>query len=238
MKYSHLIREALLEDKLIPFFQGIRNNKTGKISKYEVLARIVDEETVYSPFFFLEPARLSGLLPEITKMMIDKSFEIMSKNEYTFSINITEDDLSKNYLLKYLQNASSKYAIDLSRVILEILESVSASGKESHIQQLHALKALGCKLAIDDFGAEYSNFERLLDLDIDILKIDAQYIKNINTSSKSYNIVSAMAFFAKKSNMLCIAEYVHSAEVQKVIEELEIDFSQGYYFSEPSRELL
>ena len=97
---TNLIRKAIENDKIIPYFQGIYNNHTKAIDKYEALVRIEDEGKIISPYFFLEPARLSGLLTEITKIVITKTFKVMSKNDYFFSINITEDDLSQNYLCK------------------------------------------------------------------------------------------------------------------------------------------
>ncbi len=232
---NNLLHHAIHEDKIVPFFQGIRNNITQKIIKYEALARIEHDGKIISPFVFLEPARLSGLLPEITKIMIDKSFKVMSTNDFTFSINITEEDLSKNYLTEYLEEKALEYNISSHRVILEILEGISSGGKKGHIAQLRELKEKGFLIAIDDFGTEYSNFERVLDLEIDFLKIDAKYIKDIDTNPKSYEIARAIAFFARNTGIPCIAEFVHNEQVQKVIEQLEIDYSQGYLYSEPSK---
>jgi len=73
-------------------------------------------------------------------------------------------------------------------------------------------------------------------LDIDYLKIDAKYIKDIDTNKKSYDIVAAIMFFAKNVKIPCIAEFVHTEAVQKIVKELDIDYSQGYYFSEPTPE--
>ncbi|MDA3909652.1 MAG: EAL domain-containing protein [Sulfurimonas sp.] len=235
---NNLLHNALNEGRVIPYFQGIRNNTTHEITKYEVLARIEHNGEIISPYTFLEPARLSGLLPEITKAMIDKSFKFMASNNYTFSINITEDDLSKNYLLAYLNDKELEHGIEANRVILEILEGVSATGKKNHVRQLTGLKNRGYSIAIDDFGSEYSNFERVLDLDIDFLKIDAKYIKDIHKNSKSYEVTRAIVFFAKNANIPCIAEFVHNTEVQKIIEDLEIEYSQGFLFSEPSDKLI
>ena len=235
---NNILHNALSEGRVIPYFQGIRDNATKEITKYEVLARIENNGEIISPYIFLEPARLSGLLPEITKAMIDKSFEFMASNNYTFSINITEDDLSKNYLIEYLNDKELEYGVESSRVILEILEGVSATGKKNHVRQLTQLKDRGYSIAIDDFGSEYSNFERVLDLDIDFLKIDAKYIKDIHKNSKSYEVTRAIVFFAKNANIPCIAEFVHNAEVQSIIENLGIDYSQGYFFSEPSAKII
>jgi PAS domain S-box-containing protein/diguanylate cyclase (GGDEF)-like protein len=231
---NNLLHSALELDELTPYFQGIYDNKSKEIQRFEVLARIVKGDNVISPMRFLDTAKLSGLLPEITRVIIDKSFKIMSQYDYTFSLNITEEDLSQNYLLAYLEEKAAHYKITPKRIILEILEGVSAAGKKNHIKQLNALKAHGYLLAIDDFGTEYSNFERILELDIDYLKIDAKYIKNIDINEKSYEISRAITFFAHNANIPCIAEFVHNESVQAVVLSLGIDFSQGYYFSEPS----
>jgi len=236
IKSNNIIHQALVEENIIPYFQGIHNNKNKTITKFESLARIQKGDEIIVPYEFIEPARLAGLLPEITKMMIEKSFAKMQGNEYIFSINITEDDLSKSYLINYLREKAKEYNIKHNRVILEILEGVSSTGKKNHIKQLNALKDLGFAIAIDDFGSEYSNFERVLDLDIDYLKIDARYIKNIDTDKKSYEITKAIVYFAQNAGIPCIAEFVHTQAVQNVVEELGIDYSQGFLFSEPSPE--
>ena len=232
---NNLLHYALEEDRIIPYYQGIINNHTAKIEKFEALVRIKRHDgTIASAYEFLEAAKLSGLLPEITKVMIDKTFKDMSKNNFTFSINITEDDLSKNYLHKYLDKKSQEYNIEQSRVTLEILEGVSSNSKSNSVAQLIDLRQAGYVIAIDDFGAEYSNFERILDLDVGLLKIDARYIKDIDVNKKSYEVARAISFFAKNANIPTVAEFVHSKDVQKIVQELDIDFSQGFYFSEPA----
>lgn len=238
INYTNLIRDALDNDQIIPFFQGIYNNESNAITKYEALARIVLEDRIISPFEFLEPAKLSGLLPEITKIMIDKTLQMMTSNNYEFSINITEDDLAQDYLNNYLTEKTTLYKINPKRIILEILEGISSNEKKSHVEQLNLLKSSGYKIAIDDFGAEYSNFERILDLDIDYIKIDSKYIKDIDTNKRSYEIVRAISFFANNVNIPCIAEFVHNESVQNFIKKLGINYSQGYYFSQPKKELL
>lgn len=231
---------AAFENNLItPYFQGIYDNYLGKITKYEALVRITTKEgKIISPYELLGVAKLSGLLPKLTQIMIDKSFAFMSLNDFDFSINITEEDLNSQYLLEFLLEASQRYKIEPYRVTLEILEGVSASGKADNIVQLKKIKQKGFKLSIDDFGAEYSNFERVLELDVDTIKIDARYIKNIDKDKKSYEITKAIVNFAKNMQIALVAEFVHSEGVQEIIKDLGIDYSQGYYFSEPSTTLI
>ncbi len=237
-KYNNILRNALKFELIFPYFQGIRDNRTKKITRYEALARIIEQDGVIAPILFLKTAKLSGLLPEITKMMIDKTFKYMSNNNFSFSLNITEDDLSLDYLEEFLLEKAKMYNISTKRVVLEILEGVSSGGKRDHIQQLNSLKREGFLIAIDDFGAEYSNFERVLDLEIDFLKIDAKYIKNIDIDLKSYEIVKSIVYFAKNANISCVAEFVHNKNIQKIVEEMGIEYSQGYYFSEPKEEIV
>jgi len=232
------IYSALEGGLVVPYYQGIHDNYQNKITKYEALVRIVEKDgRVIPPYELLEVARLSGLLPKITQIMIEKSFAFMAGNSYDFSINITEEDLDNNYLLDYLKEKSNLYKIEPYRVNLEILEGISASGKSDNIMQLKEIKQEGFKISIDDFGAEYSNFERVLELDVDTLKIDAKYIKNIDKDKKSYEITKAIVNFAKNMQIDIVAEFVHSYDVQEIVKELGIDYSQGFYFSEPSANL-
>lgn len=234
LKMSSILHNALENDRVIPYFQGIRDNRTQKIEKFESLVRIEHEGQILSPYKFIEVAQTTGQITRITQRMIEKTFEYMRKRStYSFSINITEDDLNKNYLITFLQEMLKRYEIEPERVTLEILEGISSSGNTSNTQQFQAFKKMGLKLAIDDFGAEYSNFERVLDLDADFLKIDAKYIKDIDVNIKSYEITKSIASFAKNTNILCIAEFVASESIQKIIEEFGIEYSQGYHFSKP-----
>lgn len=234
MQWNALLHRSLNEDCLVPYFQGIRDNETGTINYYECLIRMHVDDRVYGPYQFLQPAKLSGLLPVITRTVIDKSCQVMSRYTCDFSINITEDDLSHHYLEDYLEQKCRQYGIHPNRITLEILEGVSADGKKNHVKQLTSLKKKGFRLAIDDFGTEYSNFERILELDVDVIKIDAKYIKSIDTDQTSYEITRAIVFFARNAGIPVVAEFVHSEAVQKVVESLGIRFSQGYLFSEPA----
>ncbi len=235
--HNALLLDAIKKDRLVPYFQGLRCNATGEINHFEVLARLVDGEQVIPPADFLEQAKLSGQMSTLTQIMIDKSFAVMQGRSESFSINITEEDLSRSFLKEYLLQKCTRHAISPSRVVLEILEGISASGRRENIDQLRALKNAGFRIAIDDFGAEYSNFERLIELEIDIIKIDARYIKTIDTDAKSLAVVKAITRFAHDMGIVCVAEYVHNEAVQDVILELEIDYSQGFLFSEPSPNL-
>ncbi len=243
IKYNSLLYDAVFSEKqakIIPYYQGIMDNKTGKITKYEALARLVYKDKVYSPFFFIEIAKDSGFLYEITKIMIEKSCKYLSSQDKNIeiSINITEDDLTTNKLKKYLLNVIKKYDISAKRITLEILEGITAVGTKNNIKQLKNLKDLGFKLAIDDFGIEYSNFERINELELDFIKIDGKYIKSIHINQKSYKITKAITDFAHSLDIKVVAEFVENKEIQNIVKTLGMEYSQGYYFSEPQEKIL
>ena len=168
--------------------------------------------------------------------MIEKSFAYLATlpEDIQLSVNITEHDLATKQLKEFLMESLEKYQLTSQRITLEILEGITSNGTKNNIKQLNQLKALGFKLAIDDFGVEYSNFERLTEIDIDFIKIDGKYIRTLLTNEKSLQITRAIANFAHTMNIQVIAEFVENEEIQKIIEDLGIEYSQGYYINKPN----
>ncbi|MBN2781918.1 MAG: EAL domain-containing protein [Campylobacterales bacterium] len=231
MGYS--VKYAIENDTLVPFFQPIVDIKTGHIDKYECLARIKNKDSYISPYYFIDAAKVSGVLPNLTRIIIEKSFIAMSGMDVNFSLNITDDDLKEEYLEEYLDLLCKRYAVEPSRVILEVLENISNYDTKNAIEQLKRLKSKGFYIAIDDFGADSSNFERVQKLNVDFIKIDGSFIKDIDSDENSLNIVKTIVYYAKLSNMKVIAEYVHNQDIFEIVKSLDIDYAQGYYLSEP-----
>jgi len=238
VKFNSLLYEAIYKEdgvKIVPFFQGIYDNEKKEIYKYEALARLKEGDHFYSPYFFINVAQSSGFIHEITKIMLEKSFAYLATlpKHIELSINITEYDLATKQLKEILIECLNKYDIEAKRITLEILEGITSNGAKNNIKQLNKLKKLGFKLAIDDFGVEYSNFERLTEIDIDFIKIDGKYIKSIDKNPKSLQITKAICNFAHAMGIKVIAEFVEDENIQKIVKELGIEYSQGYHFSQP-----
>lgn len=227
-------RIALEEDKVVPFFQPIISNSSGKIVKYECLARVEDEGEIISPIHFLESARRSGLMGNLTRSMINKCFKIFSGNEIEFSLNIANEDLLDHTFIDFLTMKQKHYNINPQHVILEILEDIIISDVNPlPLQNLHILKKLGYKLALDDFGTNRSNFNRLEAIGVDILKIDGQFIQGIDTNEKNQYIVKMITNMAKKMHIEVIAEFVETGQEYEMVKNIGVDYSQGYYFNKP-----
>jgi diguanylate cyclase (GGDEF)-like protein/PAS domain S-box-containing protein len=233
MFWSKELKKAIKNDKLVPYYQPIINNQTKEIDKYETLIRLIDDDgKIISPFFFLDVAKHSKQYHYITRTIIDKSFETFSSLKYNFSINLTIEDILDKQIQKYLFNALKYYNIG-ERVVFEIVEDEGIENFDIINEFIIKVRKFGCKIAIDDFGTGYSNFEYLIKLKADFIKIDGSIIKNLETDKSARILVTTIVVFAKKIGMKTIAEFVKNEKIQELVVELGIDYSQGYYFGEP-----
>ncbi len=237
LKWSSKLKLALEEDRVVPFFQPILNNKTGKIEKCEALVRLIDTDgTVVSPFRFLGVAKKTKQYLAITKMVVQKTFETFKDESLEFSINLTMEDILSDEIATLLDDMIERHGG--GRVVFEIVESEGIEDFQKITSFIKKSKECHCKIAIDDFGTGYSNFEYLIRLNPDYIKIDGSMIKEIDADIDKQEIVKTIIDFAKKRNLKTIAEFVSSKEIFDKVVELGIDYSQGYYIGEPKGSLL
>ena len=232
-----LIKHSFERDEFQPYFQPIYNVHTKRIEKYEALARIVhDDGTVISPFIFLEIAKKSKLYPQITKIMIEKSFEFFKDKEYEFSINLSIDDILDVRTHKFIIQALEEFP-EPQRVVFEILESDKIGNYEELKNFIFEVKKYNCRIAIDDFGSGYSSFAHILELNIDYLKIDASLVKYITSDDNSRIITKTIINFASSLGLKTIAEFVEDKDALEMLEKMGIDYIQGYYIGKPQEGL-
>jgi len=232
MVWTKKLKQALDKDNIIVYFQPLVNNETMRVDKYECLVRMLDEEKVIAPFFFLEVSKKANQYRNITKIVIEKSFKEFENLPFEFSINVSYEDIEDKNFLNFIKYKLKKYKV-ASRVVWEILEDEGVKSYDVLFDFIKEVKALGCKVAIDDFGTGYSNFEHLMRMDVDYLKIDASLVKHVATDANSYKVVKTIIDFAKSLNLKTIAEYVENEEVFNITKELGSNYSQGYHFSPP-----
>lgn len=232
IKWSNIVRESLMNDRIVSLYQPIINNATMKYEKYESLVRIKEKDKFITPFYFLNIAKRTRHYVEITKTMIEKSFKLFENRKEEFSINLTIEDIMNEDTKEFIINMLNKYKIG-DRVVFEIVESESIENFETISKFIVLVKALGCKIAIDDFGTGYSNFEYLVKLKADYIKIDGSLIKDIDKNRISEIVCKNIVNFARDLNMKTIAEFVENESIFNKVKELGIDYSQGYYFDKP-----
>ncbi|MGE0051561.1 MAG: EAL domain-containing protein [Arcobacter sp.] len=236
MFWTKKLKSAFINDHIEVFVQPLVNNKTLNVDKYECLVRLIDEDgKIVNPYFFLDISKRSNQYTKLTKIVIEKSFKKFDNLPFEFSVNISYEDIENSNFLDFIKEMLKKYNVK-NRVVFEILEDENIKNYNLLISFIDEIKSLGCKVAIDDFGSGYSNFEHLLKMNVDYLKIDASLIKNVAKNENSYKITKTIIEFAKSLNLKTIAEYVENEEIFNIIKELGADYSQGYYFSAPIAE--
>jgi len=228
-----LLKNAIKEDRIVPYFQPIYNTSTKKIEKYESLARIILESgEVVPPIRFLDIAIESKLYPEITKSIIKKSFEFFREKDYEFSINISIHDIENRKTFQFILDNVINFP-NPQNITFEILESYRVENYEKLNKFIKEIKSHGCKIAIDDFGSGYSNFSHILELNVNYLKIDSSLVKFITKDHNSRVIIKTIVNFASNLNLKTIAEFVEDKESMELLEKMGVDFIQGYYIGRP-----
>lgn len=225
---------AIENDGVIPYYQGIYNNKKKHIDKYEALMRIRDKDgNVYAPVYFMEVAKKYNVYIKLSEIMIKKVFQEVESKNMNVSINLSIYDISssafKKDLFKILENRQSN-----SLIIFEILEDEIFKDIFLLKNFIKQIKKYNVKIAIDDFGAGYSNLAKTTQICPDYIKVDGSITKDIHKSIKSRNILKSIIELAENMNARTIVECVDDLEIQSYLEKYKVDFSQGYYFSRPA----
>ena len=233
--WSKKLKSAISNNKIAIFGQKLFDNK-GNLYSTEVLMRYFDtqENSYVSPFFFLAHAIKAQLYTKLSLSIITQAFAYFSMmHRQPFSINLTMDDIKDKTMANWILKQIKFY--DFGELLtIELVESTDYELDNGKILNfLNQIKMCGCKIAIDDFGSGYSNFEYLMRLPIDIIKIDGSLIKNINVDEKSLGIVKTLVQFSKAMQLKVTAEYVENKDIFETLKTLGIDYFQGYHFHKP-----
>ncbi len=229
------LKRAIQDKDIVPYFQPIVELERCTVAKYEALARMRTRKgEILEPKEFLDVAKEAKLSGEITAAILHQTLKIASRCDTIFSVNISAGDIMSSYDRKNIFELLKSYRKSASRIVFEIVESEEIEDYDLLGEFIEEVRGFGCKIAIDDFGSGYSNFEKLLQLSVDILKIDGTLIKDIESSEHAQLVVRTIVDFAKTANLETVAEYVHSEGVLLKVKELGIDFGQGYHFGKPS----
>ena len=237
IKWDQTIRDALAHNRFTLFLQEIvpLHVKRNDRKKYELLIRLIDAKgAVISPFHFIDLAKRLHLYAHITQFVLQQGFHLAQELNCDISINITKEDMLTPETSALLFDLLTRHPELKKRITLELVESESIEDSSDVRTFLHLAREKGCLIAIDDFGSGYSNFEYLLRLNVDFIKIDGTLIKNIDTDANAYTTVKAITHFAKNLGISVVAEFVHNEEVLVKVRELGIDYAQGFHLHKPT----
>ena len=226
------LKNALISNNLLIYGQKLINNISKK-EKYEILMRVkLEDGSILTPYSFLKEAKKAKLYLGMTRMLVKKACEYFKGKDIDFNLNLTLEDIKDQYTMDFIVNAMEK-TNTAKQITFEIVESEGIESFTEVSNFIKKAKKLGCKIAIDDFGTGYSNFEYIIKLDVDYIKIDGSLIKNINTDNNLYLTVQTIVGFAKALKIKTVAEFVHNEEVLNCVKNLNIDYSQGFFIDEP-----
>lgn len=224
------IKEALSENRIISFYQPIFEIDSFKTVKFESLVRMITKDRkIVSPGMFLNQIVNTTVYKELTKKVIEYNIQVIKQKNIEVSINMLPSDLIDNDFINYLSNIPKQI---ISKITIELLESENIPDYNVLRNNISNLRALGYKIALDDFGSGYSNLTHVVELQFDYIKIDGNLIKKIDRDNVSYSVVKAIKGFASELNIDLVAEFISSKEIYDKIKEIGIKYGQGNYFKE------
>ncbi len=228
-----LLKRAIDNNTIQPYYQGLYNTETKKIDKYEALMRIVETDgKVYTPYSFLESAKKYKFYKRISRITIEKILNDFRYRPEGVSINLSIYDFSSEAFRTWFITQIKQFP-DPKRIIIEFVETENYSILDVLFNFLDEIRSVGCKVAIDDFGAGYSTLATIVAIKPDFIKVDGTIIRDIINSSEKKIILETIIYLAKKLNVEIVAEFVENGEVADFLKTYGIKYLQGYHFAKP-----
>jgi diguanylate cyclase (GGDEF)-like protein/PAS domain S-box-containing protein len=245
MKWVSRITSAVEEDRLELFYQpivGIGKDNASSRGHYELLLRMRDENgDLVGPDQFIPAAERYNLMSTLDRWVIRQALsQLADRNpeaeeaHYTLAINLSGTSLSEDRFLEYVINELKKQKLPHGAICFEITETAAISNLSRVIHFMQALKQLGCKFSLDDFGSGLSSFTYLKNLPVDYLKIDGQFIRHVVEDAVDETMVKAINDVGQAMGIETIAERVESKQVIDKLSELGVRYAQGFYIARPT----
>lgn len=232
------ITNMINDGKLVAFFQPIAESKTGKIVKYEALARVLDEGTIHLPIEFLPYIKSTTAYRLMSKVILTKAFDTIKKHNIAVSVNFDVENFLDVTIYETIYDVILQRKDLANMLTLELLEDTQIKDISEILKRIEALQNLGVKIAIDDFGSGYSNFDYLLNIRPDFLKIDGSIIRMLNVNPYAKEIIKAILQMCAKLDIKVIAEFVSDEEKSTELAKMGIDYLQGFFIGKPSPNLV
>jgi diguanylate cyclase (GGDEF)-like protein len=226
---------ALDEHRMLLALQPIVNTATRRADIYECLLRMqMPDGRILSAGEFIEVAEQLGLSRLIDRRVLELSVDLANKHpDLKLSVNVSSLTCSDHEWLVLLHRLTGGQRSITSRLMIEITETTVIGDLDQTINFVDTLKELGCRVAIDDFGAGYTSFKNLKHLAVDMVKIDGGFVKNLVTDKADLIFVKTLASLAKSFGMETVAEWVGDNATAKLCKDVGIDHLQGFLFGTP-----
>lgn len=209
---------------------------------FEVLIRKVGQEgEITLPTSFIPSAERYHLMPNIDRWVVKNTFSAyrrlldvsLEKCDYIFSINLSGTSLGDKSFLGYIREQFAIYAVPPEAICFEITETAAIVNLKHTINLITALKKLGCKFALDDFGSGMSSFMYLKNFEVDYLKIDGSFVKEMHLNKIDHAMVRSIHSVAEALNIQTVAEFVENEDILKELKQIGVHYGQGVGLGEP-----
>ena len=237
LEWSQRIQQAIEHDEFVLQLQPILDVRTGRIASAEALIRLRDGDQLLMPDRFLYIAERTGEIIDIDRWVIDHAVEILSRiqqahPDFQLEVNLSGKSIGTPLLDTALTQALLRHGADPTGLVLEITETAAVAHMQTALSFAERQRRLGCKFALDDFGAGFGSFYYLKHLPIDYVKIDGEFVAGCHTNPVDRSIVGSIVGIARGLGKQTIAEHVSSAEILEVIKEEGVDLAQGFHIAE------
>jgi diguanylate cyclase (GGDEF)-like protein/PAS domain S-box-containing protein len=234
------LQMALIDDQFVLYRQPICSLRDGHVEHYEILLRLKDSmNKILSPRNFIPAAERYGLMKEIDRWVIEHALSAYAHqygNASTarFSINLSGNSLNDEGLLQWILKLFKHFKVPPDRICFEITETAAIRNLNQAKQLINALRAEGCRFALDDFGSGLSSFAYIKYLPVDYLKIDGSFVADMGQDTTASAMVSAINEMGHVLGIQTVAEHVENTTTLEAMRDIKGDHVQGFAIGEPT----
>ena len=243
MKWVSRIQRAIDEDGFQLFYQGIApvEQPADTSSHFEILLRLSgDGDEVMPPGAFIPAAERYGLMPDVDYWVVSRTLQWLSDYQASggagierCAINLSGATLGNDKHTARIRDCLTGFRVDPRLICFEITETSTMANVDQAKRFINEMKQLGCRFALDDFGSGLSSFGYLRDLDVDLVKIDGSFIRDLDSNAVHRAMVEAIVGIAGVMGLSSIAEFVENAQVVEILREIGVDYAQGFHLARP-----
>ncbi len=243
LNWQRRIREALERDLFVLQAQPILDLRTNAISNYELLLRMTGEKgEIILPGAFLATAERFGLIHAIDRWVVKRAIRLIAAHRkasrsVSLVINVSAKALTDPELLQMIKRELGVWSIDPQNLVLEVTETAAITNIYQAEKFVAALKQMGCRIGLDDFGVGFASFYHLKHLPVDYLKIDGSFIRDLPRDPVDQQLVAAMVAVARGLGKETVAEFVSDAETVRLLREYGVTYVQGFHIGADAKEI-
>lgn len=240
MNLSHRIQQALKDDRFVLYAQPIAPTTGDHDYRHaELLVRMLDEnDAIVPPGEFIAAAERYDLMPRLDRWIIENAFTTLRKQGHIdkidcLAINLSGTSLADPATLPFIREQFEEHRLQPERVCFEITETAAITNLKEAMSFIHAMRDMGCRFSLDDFGSGLSSFGYLKNLPVDFLKIDGSFVRDIATDQRDRIFVQVIHQVGHSLGLKTIAEFVESERIHELLRDIGVDYVQGYAIGRP-----